>query len=1088
MPPVGNKTTFMKVPKAAPAPSRTLTTGNNPRGVAIIQPARAPAPVVTHALPASHNVIAAGPASRLAAIMPPAAAIQSVQHISGGVVGRLLGQVANLPKSTLIGVENLPNLAMHPKNLSKIVTTDPFVRAVEQGSLKPLADDPLGTLLDATIVGGSGGRVLGALARSGAAGDAVKAAAALGPRESFEAAPGAAGTAVERGYSPNVFRKLLQVHVDKRGGLPKPAIADAKKMDSILKRQVASQHTAEVGVRTTDEGHIFRGMKGAKPGKEEQDAASLMSAFGIGAHRLPQLEAEMRRNYGSLTDPDAINTATENIKNLTAIREKMAAGQFDHGAAEQATIVHAALRDIVEGQKHTLNMRSIAQMDRHNDIARALLEPDVHFLHPNEAVADPALRRVVQEARVAKNTADKNLKIASGERAAVLGSHIGASRTLSDLTKRIPVDPVTDRLLGHVLDMRKVLDKSLADTKPYHEARVAYYEKRAQTAADALRTAREAVSSKANRLSGPLIEDPDVPAIMSGKLKGIRARPVTADDMARIREGDPVPQSYVSLRNPEREGAASMQQTLRLPSVIVPAEKGVKRYTGEAVKVGDFRPGWSAMTNSLLSDTRAVHAVREWQNFLSRFSIANDEGFSSFDNLSVAKNFARNYTDRTGLKTKLVTDDAERIHVVPQAAADELSKQWKLDQASGGLRKFQRLNSVFRKTVLATSTKLPVMHQVENISRTALMERGNLPRALMDYRRGKSVLNSMDPAERARFEALTTPGSLSHAGFAGDAEDLGRWVQDEPGHTAAAVHATAAGLGELGTQIIRGQRALEKSAQITALGAHARKLLQENGKSWLSANRSVNQYVDELRKGLATPAGAERAAKDMHMWLGQYNAFTGNMRSVMRVMPFASWYINAAKLVMIQLPRDHPLFSALVHDTDMAVQNQWDQQHAGLPDDLQTAVSMGPGEWLDAGKFTPIGVEPLNLRGAGETAAGLTLPFITSPALALAGKTPFLGDIKGSPQGIRSGGKGSRIAAIDSILQLGESLVAPVNIGQRIAAHGVGGTLNPFRPTQWSTDQAPSGPESVGTNLGGDVSLGNSGSVSLGNSGKVSLK
>ena len=114
------------------------------------------------------------------------------------------------------------------------------------------------------------------------------------------------------------------------------------------------------------------------------------------------------------------------------------------------------------------------------------------------------------------------------------------------------------------------------------------------------------------------------------------------------------------------------------------------------------------------------------------------------------------------------------------------------------------------------------------------------------------------------------------------------------------------------------------------------------------ANTTVSKYSEDLAKGLADPAEAQRAAQWMHKVDGQYTAFTGNVRQALRFMPFGSWYANAARLVMVTLPRDHPLFDELLQGVAKYQSPQWNQQHAGLPQDMQDSLKVGPNAFEDS--------------------------------------------------------------------------------------------------------------------------------------------
>src|SRR6185312_11417588 len=144
------------------------------------------------------------------------------------------------------------------------------------------------------------------------------------------------------------------------------------------------------------------------------------------------------------------------------------------------------------------------------------------------------------------------------------------------------------------------------------------------------------------------------------------------------------------------------------------------------------------------------------------------------------------------------------------------------------------------------------------LSRTALMERGNLARIPADVARGRAILNAADAADPelgARLRTLLAPGGLSHSGVGAVGEDVGKLALEQSGVRAAAQRFAHAA-GSIPTGIIRMQRALERPAQYAALGAHGRTMIQEWGHSWLEANANVQKYAEDLAHGLADPAEA----------------------------------------------------------------------------------------------------------------------------------------------------------------------------------------------------------------------------------------
>lgn len=1003
--PRGTAITANPRPTPAQHTAVTLGTGANPRGTAIRLPkltGQTPRPKVPAHL--GSKIGGHGGLGPIAAVVShPNVPLATLLKPAGGILGRLGSELVSLPKSTLVGLETTVSEAVaHPTHIPSIaghiINGDPIYQAITQGSLKPLGQNPLGTLLDATGVYGASGRV------AGAAGRAAGLDAASLARDSREIAPGLEKAAVARGYSPNLFTSAIQHAIDRHGKLMSPKLAE-----NTIKRQVAITHAAEAGERHAHEAMIIKQLRDAMPkGKEERAVAPLVAATGQNRAGLERLLADQERaGVPKGIDPDTLRSRE---KAMQAIRDALAKddqGKFDWPAVNHVADVYNQLQGHVEDLKAIHGLKDAQEMQQALDNRRALLEPNVHYLQ--KPVKDPALQSVVKDAAAELKLQKGNLKTATEEQIANTVEH-----------------------------KAHISDESLVATKAEHATRVKFYQDKVAEADKAMRRAVKTVNADKNKIRGTVIEDPTRGQLTSGPLKGLSVRPLTHEDVQQIAASDPAAHAYVSAKNPEREAVPTARQALGRKSgdqLIRPAEQGLKHYTGQALLAGDYRAGASALAHSILGDVRRVSAAREDQAFFDRYSIVDKNGHDRYPNAAEAKTAAEEYTQRTGITARAIQDPQGDYRIVPKTAVRELNAQRALDQPTT----LTKINKAFRHTVLPYSPKLPVMHTIENASRVTALEKGNLLRIPFDYARGRSVLNAADPALRDRVASITTPGGLSQAGAAGD-EELGHLpVERNVPHEV--IHRSVKAFDALGSQIIHFQRILEKGAQTVALGAHTRTMMQEWGHSWAAANTAVSKYADELARGLATPAEAARAAQYMHKTMGQYNAFSANVRYAMRYAPFASWYMNAARLIFVTLPRDHTLFSALVQDANQAASKQWGQQHAGLPGDLQTAMNVGPNAWLDVGKLTPIGLPPENPVSIGSQ---LVLPWASSAALALAGKDPFMQDLKGpttgfgqspAPQGVR--GKGAGTAVLEAIEQLAEGLGGPANtVARLLYQHG----------------------------------------------------
>ena len=1135
------------LPRLAPTPAdiaagppRALTTSANPRGVSLNLAPHAPTIGDVRAeLAAAERGSAKAQASGgwpLGAIRGagPLGTPGLLQHLKGagpGVLGTLANQIFHLPLTTLegtiqLGKTAIPAVAMglgdavtgnesgaakeggKLLNLGKsIVTSDPIYQAISTGSTAPLEHNPLGVLLDATGLYGAAGDAAGALARTGALGDAAKSAAALGGRGARAVLPGVEGTALPRGYSTNLMTKGLQVLADRHAPAMQSALDDAltngrltgAAIDHNLRKQVAAMHTAEQSTRQAHEEGFLKALARVKPGRgqdEERNIAPLVALTGQNRAGIDQLYETMLRE-GEPADAETAASRSRLLKHIEAMQQKDDRGKFNWEATNQAAEAYAPLIARQEAEQHVLGMRDVQQMAQRVDNARALLEPNVHYLdHP---ITDPRYLQAAHDAAAVKRQAVSDLTAAQGphvsdaERAAqanldaakqartaylgettrggARGAYRGASAALADVMRSLPVHPATDALMNKALDLRQILDGQHPELRALHDAavsragadlRAAKQVSKAERAAEI--TARKADVTNAeralldagravklNKLRGAVIEDDNVPAVRAGHFKGLRVRPLTAEDVAGIRAEDPARQSYVSAVNPERRGARSLRSALgtRRGDQVVPMAEHGGHYTGEALKSGDIRTGWSALPNTLLRNERWLSEERETQNFLRRFSIPADHG-RPLENVADAKAQAAAYGSRHGIKVATVERNGE-LHNVPESAVTELNRQRSLDRPTTAARLLLTLpNRVFRETVLPYSPKLPIMHNVENLTRTALLEHGNPVQAVQDFRRGRAILSAMSDEVRGRLRSLLAPGTLSRTGAAGDAEDLGRFVNDPAERTAlgnaahapvAAVKATVRGMDQLSRGIIHVQRYFEKNAQTIALGNHGRQLLQEFGHSYLDASASVDKYAEKLAEHLATPADAERAADALHTAYGKYNAFTANTRVGLRLMPFGSWYMNAARLVFQTLPRDHPLFDALLQDTQHANAASWNAQHAGLPPDMQASLPVGPHAYLDIGKLLPL--PPAENPAA--TAAKLTLPIYSAPALALgAAEDPFGRALVGpnTPYGKTASnsifsGKPFGQGLASALEQVAEGMGGPLNdIARGLYGHG----------------------------------------------------
>jgi hypothetical protein len=999
-------------------------------------------------------------------------------HLAEGIaptaakVGLNLGSdIVNLPKNTLTGVEGATAAfihdELHPGEKSQLlpmmehaITGDPIVHGITTGDFSGLVNHPLQGVLDATGVYGLAGRAGGALARTGALGDTAKAATQLA-RPARELAPGIEGTQLLRHYSPNAMTQAIQKAADAKG-VSRPA-------SGLIRRQVAQFMGPQRSQLANDVTAKAKGLKAAKPaGKEEAAVAPYLAAFGGGRASLEQALANLNREReAGILHPTTEATNLQHAQAIEAALAKDDAGKFNWDAAQHAATTYVAQQAPIEAQKAALNLHTVPEMERALAKQYALQRvPGTKFLekpivHPDD----------IAELRAAKstvNTAQKELNQAKVDHATRINETTDLERqlqkqerTLTGAKARAGMDAMRQNTSDAALRRLAAADEHqerLSDFKTQlaqqRQDRVAQGVDEIAAKKDALQAAKEDLRNLQNaprrKLDGLVIHDPTATPVPGGALKGQRLRMLPTDDVKAIMSSNGDNPAYLRMTNPERERPLMISE-LRADRGQSAAATG-KEYTGKAAQVGDWRPGYSAMQKSQIGDVWKVGTARMERGFLDRFGMKSADG-QYFTDSATAARAAHDYAIANPKAPPLVpTADvlagADKYLLVPKPARDEMRGQFKLNNPSAPAKVFLGANRAFRNTQLPTSPRLPVMHTVENITRGALA--GATP---LDWLRARQVLRGMAPEDAQRLQDLATPGGLGGSQHQLNVEDFGRIAShplEDQSRIRAAAPAIARTWENAAQRIIGWQRFLESHAQTAALGVHMRKQLQEFGHTWLDANTTVKRYTDELARGYSDPKLAEDAANYIHKTMGQYNNWTARQRWVItRATPFAPWYVNAARLVFAGLPAGHPLASALIQDVRQATAQQWNAQHSGLPADMQSSLKVGPGAWLDVGKFTPIGIE----KNPVSEAASLVLPQYAGALHAVLGQDPFGGDFRGpdtayGKQEMKGGLLGDQAprAALQALDQILESFGGPLPLVARAVEQGNSSAYNTSMP------------------------------------------
>lgn len=663
--------------------------------------------------------------------------------------------------------------------------------------------------------------------------------------------------------------------------------------------------------------------------------------------------------------------------------------------------------------------------------------PDSVLLRRGESVTDPTWHADMRAARGDVKGARQALDQAIAEHHGLREAHAASLRTMTQMMRRLPLNPATDSAMTHFIGLRHAVAQNAKDVRPITEKAVA----EARVNLRGAEAARNALARNPRKLSGTLVPDANAMPIKSGRLAGLKLRQIQHGDVAPVLDQHPV--HYFRMTAPEASLRQDMHSTI--DNLGKPRDTSNVTATGEAT-YGGFTPGWGTLARSQVGDVRTVGMAREFQNFLARHAAPTH--YADQHSATIA---AEQLHAHSGIPAAAVVDHAGDWRVVPKPALDELKSQLKQDYPNRGARGAMNIGRQFRNTVLTFSPKLPIMHTVESTVRSALQEKGNPITGALDLARGNAMMKAtgdkhdpLNDPQRAYAQNILVPGGQPGAHGRVTAEDMGRLEPKQRGAIKQAGHAAATAYDKFSSTIIGIQRALVGKSEALNLGREGRMMLHEAGHSWLDANLNVKKYADELARGIADPILAERAARSMHDAMGKYQAWTAKTRGALRFMPFAPWYINAARLVYIGLPKDHPILNAFLNDTALANQQQWDAQHKGLPSDMGATANEGPSQWLDIGKFTPVGLEKNPIKEV----ANLAIPQYMGALSALIGQDPFGNNFVGpnTPHGkqeVKAGIRGDsplQALALAAEQQIG-ALGGPFNDISRILYGKGGGTM-----------------------------------------------
>lgn len=387
--------------------------------------------------------------------------------------------------------------------------------------------------------------------------------------------------------------------------------------------------------------------------------------------------------------------------------------------------------------------------------------------------------------------------------------------------------------------------------------------------------------------------------------------------------------------------------------------------------------------------------------------------------------------------------------LVPEPAVKRLREHVRLLGPSTGAKTLQAVNSAFRQTVLATSTRWLTGNVVEGLFRAAVAGAG--PTSYLRARRVRRRLRQVDPEKAREFDARVTGGGLftmqtrmprrGHEQFAGSRlEPMARALHrfwETPGPR------QVAGAWRWYTDIVfqHLNKRFENTVQM-ALAGKAMKHGPLMDKTTLSLSKKA---VDQAARGLVNTREQVRLARSVDRMYGRYSKFgPAKKQAVVLYTPFIAWSLNAVEFIYRVLPRDHPALSALIVSMEQASE-EWRKEkgldkfvEGRLPDFLQGSIPLEDGGKQRApNRYMPFAAVS---QGLPQTFADSILPQFSSTLQAARGKDWTGRDKPGDPDDLEN--------AKGAVWAFMESTIPVLALGERVVEEGPREAFDPFVPSK----------------------------------------
>jgi hypothetical protein len=1009
----------------APAPrptvndkaAQTLATGNNPRGTAIAQ---APVPkayeqtpgyqkavlnVFQHQAPAQQKAIvqgalknqtpegklilnyvqriSSGPSgsSRLAAITPGVAqplADAAIGAASSGpakgifkVLQNTANDAWNLPGGTVEGLYGIGKdiVTGHEGNAFHALV-DPYVQLAEHPGQTFMAH-PLNSLLMLAGPKAIIGRGIGAVARSGLAGDAAQVAAstARAPLHVGTIANEPSPITEARSYSPDVITKAMQVsrenYMKARGRNPNVAQPAPKFVPPVMRQAFNIGHEAKLN-RVADEMTAVRQMAGREERGQALDAvrkaAPPKEVKGVVSHILQGVVRSPETAVGDITNEiNRLKVAqtgqrtVHEIWNRKQVKDLSTALQHPDKLPE-AFKAAAEIRPAIKAQDAYLVNHALldpAQAARRAVLPYAMTHMGAKFDHVDQRFTNPDGSTLTTEQILA---------------------HSKASGT--------PDPAYVGHFPGKVSPARfystyKLARGSLGNTHMTGRAfQTGAYDHTFEGLAGQ-------VASRAEAVTKASLHDRVVNRL------GIKMPPEMRADMVR--------KVFADAKAGKRTIESAKQEAGQIRQGLFTASEANKFARSALVDDhGNPIPNATELTPISTAPAHVLGLVKNLQHPMELNHVSSIE----LQAMSHAIEDAQHST-------------ARNVTLIPSVAAKRFGDQFaKADSTMKGIGK---VTQQFRRTVLPYSTHW--MTQIGSEAGLRALIGGALdPRYLRD---GRALMKRLQGTEEGRASLM----EMVNATFYNSKDPLAVH-NPNPGMLSAGAHAfpptrlLIAAHNRYANLVGHTMYSLEHNARLMGLGKIAHQQAQEFGHSWRDAVVLQGKTLDQLASKLKSdPTLVAKFGRQIDETFGKYNKFSPKVRAAIQsYAPFLPWYLNAAKYVLWNLPAHHPVASALLSSLRQTVnQDVADGKQAPL-----NAYAMQElGRISPFGIFTPPSTHPSTTAAlGGQQMLGALLPEAQGSLYNLAGVNSFgEGALKGPHGDVKAQSGPAAAAATENLLE-----------------------------------------------------------------------